>query len=244
MRAQRSRHMAIPMPPPMQSVARPFFHVAALHLVEQRRQHARSRGADRMPDRDGAAVDVHDRRVPAHVLVDRERLGREGFVGLDELDVLDLPAGFSSALREAGIGPDPMMAGSTPAVAQEAIRARGFRPRVSASSAVISTTAAAPSLRPEALPAVTVPVLREGGLQLSPCPRPSRRARIYSSWSTTTSPLRLLTVIGTISSLNLPAFWAASALFWDLVAKLVLLLARSAATCRRCSRRCCPCGSR
>src|SRR3954466_7477314 len=32
---------------------------------------------------------------------------------------------FSSARREAGIGPEPMMAGLTPAVDQEAMRARG-----------------------------------------------------------------------------------------------------------------------
>ena len=63
----------------------------------------------------------------------------------------------------AGIGPVPMIAGSTPAVAQEAMRASGFRPRVLASSALISTRAAAPSLRPEALAAVTVPSLVKAG---------------------------------------------------------------------------------
>jgi hypothetical protein len=42
--------------------------------------------------------------------------------------------------------------------------------------------------------------------------------RGYSSASTTTSPLRVLIVIGVISSLNLPLFWAASALFWDATA--------------------------
>ena len=62
---------------------------------------------------------------------------------------------FSSARRLAGIGPVPMIAGSTPACAQITMRASGLRPRRSASFAVISTSAAAPSLRPEALPAVT-----------------------------------------------------------------------------------------
>ena len=46
----------------------------------------------------------------------------------------------------------------------------------------------------------------------------SRRARMYSSLSTTMSPLRPLTVTGTISSLNLPAFCAASALFCEATA--------------------------
>src|SRR5215207_2109550 len=67
--------------------------VAAAHLVEERDQDAGARGADRMADGDCAAVDVHDLRVPAHVLVDGERLRREGLVRLDEVEVLDLPAG-------------------------------------------------------------------------------------------------------------------------------------------------------
>ena len=56
-----------------------------------------------------------------------------------------------------------MIAGSTPAVAQETMRASGARPRRFASAAVISTSAAAPSLMPEALPAVTVPSLEKAG---------------------------------------------------------------------------------
>ena len=72
--------------------------VAALHFVQQRRQHARARSADRMADRDRAAVDVDDRRIPAQVLVDRERLRRESFIGFDEIEVLDLPAGLFERL--------------------------------------------------------------------------------------------------------------------------------------------------
>ena len=41
----------------------------------------------------------------------------------------DQPA-FFNAMRLAGIGPVPMIAGSTPAVAQETMRASGFRPRL------------------------------------------------------------------------------------------------------------------
>ena len=70
---------------------------------------------------------------------------------------------FSSAFFEAGMGPVPMISGSTPALAQETIRARGSIPRFLASSAVIRTMAAAPSLRPEALPAVTDPSLLKAG---------------------------------------------------------------------------------
>src|SRR5436305_9247824 len=70
----------------------------------------------------------------------------------------DQPA-FFNASRLAGIGPVPMIAGSTPAVAQDTMRASGLAPRRRAASAVISTTAAAPSLMPEALPEVTVQLL-------------------------------------------------------------------------------------
>ncbi len=117
------------------------------------------------------------------------------------------------------MGPDPMTLGSTPTVAQEAMRASGFSPRFLASLAVISTTAAAPSLMPEALPAVTVPSLSKAGLSFaaSSILAPSR---IYSSSATIVSPFRVFTVTGAISSLNLPAFLAASALFCEAVANL------------------------
>ncbi len=67
--------------------------------------------------------------------------------------------------------------------------------------------------------AVTVPSLRKAGL------RPEMASsvtpwRMNSSSLTTVSPLRPLMVTGTISASNLPAFWAASALFWLATANL------------------------
>ena len=91
-----------------------------------------------------------------------------------------LQPAFSSALRDAGIGPVPMSAGSTPAVAHETIRASGVTPRLAASAAVISTTAAAPSLMPDALPAVTVPSFSKAGLSLATASSVVP-ARMYSS---------------------------------------------------------------
>src|ERR1051326_7239890 len=67
--------------------------VALLHFVEKGDQHARARGADRVAERDGAAVHVHLLRVPAHLPVDRDRLRGEGLVDLHEIEVLRLPAG-------------------------------------------------------------------------------------------------------------------------------------------------------
>ena len=62
----------------------------------------------------------------------------------------------------------PITAGSTPTVAHDAIRASGSSPRRRASSAaVISTVTAAPSLSPDALPAVTVPSLLNAGRSLA-----------------------------------------------------------------------------
>lgn len=48
----------------------------------------------------------------------------------------------------AGIGPIPMMEGSTPACDQETISAKGESPRLLASDFFMRTTAAAPSFIP------------------------------------------------------------------------------------------------
>lgn len=58
----------------------------------------------------------------------------------------------------AGIGPVPIILGSTPLWAIATIWAKGFISLLIASSFVIRTTAAAPSFIPDALPAVTVPL--------------------------------------------------------------------------------------
>src|SRR5271157_1375582 len=71
-----------------------FLGVAPRHLVEQGYQDAGAGCADRMPERDGAAIDVDFAGIPAEVLVDRAGLGGESLVGLDEVEVLDLPAGL------------------------------------------------------------------------------------------------------------------------------------------------------
>ena len=92
-----------------------------------------------------------------------------------------------------------MMRGATPAAAPPRMRAIGVRPYffTAASEAMIS--AAAPSLTPEALPAVTVPPWRNGVGSLASASSVVS-ARGCSSLSTTTgSPLRCGIVTGTIS---------------------------------------------
>ena len=97
------------------------------------------------------------------------------------------------------------------------MRASGVMPRFEAASAPISTRAAAPSLMPEALPAVTEPSLEKAGRSFARASTVTP-ALGNSSVSTMVSPLRPLMVTGTISSLNRPALMAASALFCDAVA--------------------------
>src|SRR5262245_35638326 len=104
------------------------------------------------------------------------------------------------SLRVEGTGPIPITRGGTAADAMPSTRARGVRPWRFAASAEAMITAAAPSLMPEALPAVMVPGLRTIGLSLA---RPSSvvSGRGCSSFSTTTGPpLPPGTSTGTISS--------------------------------------------
>ena len=61
----------------------------------------------------------------------------------------------SVSLRVAGTGPMPMMRGATPALAMPRIRARGVRPWRRTAASLATIIAAAPSLTPEAFPAVT-----------------------------------------------------------------------------------------
>src|SRR5258707_2921108 len=69
-----------------------LLRVALLHFVQQRDEDAAARSADRVAERDRAAVHVHFRGVPAHLPVYRDRLGGESLVDLHEVDVLRVPA--------------------------------------------------------------------------------------------------------------------------------------------------------
>src|SRR5580765_3267410 len=67
--------------------------VALLHFVEQRDEDPAARGADRMAERDRAAVHVDLARIPAHLAIDGDGLGGERLVDLHEIQVLRLPSG-------------------------------------------------------------------------------------------------------------------------------------------------------
>ncbi len=65
--------------------------------------------------------------------------------------------------RVAGEGPNPIISAPQPATAQPRIRMRGVKPRFSACWRVIITSAAAPSLMPDELAAVTTPSALNAG---------------------------------------------------------------------------------
>ena len=94
----------------------------------------------------------------------------------------------------------PMMRGSTPACAYPISLPIGVRPLLRTNDSDASTTAAAASLMPEALPAVTVPSLANAGRSLA-MSASLTSARTCSSVSTTvTWPFRPGTSIGRICS--------------------------------------------
>src|SRR3954469_2392986 len=71
-----------------------LFGVTFLHFVEQRDENARAGRADRMTERDRAAIDVDPVGVPAEIPVNRAGLRGEGLVGLDQIEILGRPAGL------------------------------------------------------------------------------------------------------------------------------------------------------
>ena len=84
----------------------------------------------------------------------------------------------ASALRDAGTGPTPMIAGSTPATPVATIRASGFSPSSRARSASTTSVAAAPSLMPEAFPGGHRAALAERRPQLPERLQRGVRARV------------------------------------------------------------------
>ena len=71
----------------------------------------------RVAERDARAVRVDLGGVEPEFLHHRAGLRREGFVGLDHVEVAHLQPALASASFVAGTGPMPMMVGSTPACA-------------------------------------------------------------------------------------------------------------------------------
>ncbi len=62
---------------------------AAFHFVKERRGYACTAAAEWVAKRDGAAVDVYARRVYLKLVDTGNRLGGEGLVQLDQINVID-----------------------------------------------------------------------------------------------------------------------------------------------------------
>src|SRR3954447_17332770 len=71
----------------------------------------------------------------------------------------------ASARRDASIGPSPMISGERAETPVATTRASGVRPSWAALVSLMTTTAAAPSLSGQQLPAVTVPSGRNTGFR-------------------------------------------------------------------------------
>ena len=67
--------------------------VAPLHFAEDGRGQFRAGAAERMAQRDGAAVDVDDFRIESGGADHGQRLRRESFVEFDDADVVQLEPG-------------------------------------------------------------------------------------------------------------------------------------------------------
>ena len=76
------------------------------HFVQQGDDDTSTGSADGVADGDRAAVDVDLAHVEVQLTGNRDGLGREGFVGLDEVDILDGQAGLLHGLTGSGHGAD------------------------------------------------------------------------------------------------------------------------------------------
>src|SRR3954463_5417358 len=95
------------------------------------------------------------------------------------MSLIDMPL-RSRIFVVAGIGPSSISTGSQPTVVWSTMRARGVRPSRLAFSALISSTAAAPSDTCDALPAVILPSSLKTGLS---CESVSRSVFGRIPWS-------------------------------------------------------------
>ncbi len=131
------------------------------------------------------------RRRRARARAHGERLRGERLVELDDVDVADRRAPRrASSFCAAGTGPMPMMRGvDARAGHAEHPRARRAGRALRTASARPGSAAAAPSLTPEALPAVTVPSARTIGFSFASASSVVS-ARGCSSLSTTTGSPR------------------------------------------------------
>ena len=141
---------------------------AAGHLAQEGGGEFGSGAAEGVAEGDGSAVDVEAGGVEAEDLDDGEGLGGEGFVELDEVDLVEGEAGEFEHFGDGVDGADAHLLGVAAGVGEgdEAGQRRGCRGR-RRGLRDMTTAAAAPSEVWEELPAVTVPLAWKTGLSLA-----------------------------------------------------------------------------
>ncbi len=158
-RQTRSIASASPWPTPTHMVAEAFLAAGLFQVVQRRHHQARPAHAQGMAEGDGTAVRVDLGRIvrKPQIAQHRQALAGEDFrrVPITSKSATARPR-RSMSLRTAGTGPTPITRGATPALAMRSTLPRGVRPCFFTASADARISAAAPSLTPEALPAVTV----------------------------------------------------------------------------------------
>jgi hypothetical protein len=125
-------------------------------------------GAEGVAEGDGAAVDVGLLAVEAELLLDREVLRGEGLVDLDEVHLVERELGARGGQRldrRDGADAHDLRLDAGDAPLHDA--GEGGEAAARAKSALASTRAAAPSLMPDALPAVTTPSFLKTGLSFA-----------------------------------------------------------------------------
>ena len=137
---------------------------AAAQLVRERDDEPGAAHAERMAERDRAAVDVHALLVEPELAHDGEALRGERLVQLDEVELAGRDAGAREQLAHGRDRPDAHDAriDARDRAAREA-RERLGAERAARAPRSRSRRAAAPSLMPLELPAVTVPPARNAG---------------------------------------------------------------------------------
>ena len=98
--ASSSKIPAAPCPPPTHIVTMPYARPRRLHLAQDRGGQLGARAAQRMAQRDRAAVHVDALRIHAGFADHRQRLHGERLVQLDHVDVVQLQARLRQRLRD------------------------------------------------------------------------------------------------------------------------------------------------
>jgi len=132
-----------------------------------------------------AAIDIHPGRIPAQLLFTAQAWAAKASLAFHQVQIARLPARLlkrRAGRRGSGLSPSPWDRRRPVGPSWRRCGApRGVRPRALASLALISTRAAAPSLRPDALPAVDRAGLVEGSLRPPPLHRSRRHGYIRHS---------------------------------------------------------------